>query len=884
MKPPIDAERFRRAEEMFHELLELDDDERDRRLASLSDEDFEMAMEMGSLLAAYEEPADLLDFSGRDAVAKELLGAEDDPWIDRRIGAYRLLEKLGEGGMGIVYLAHRVDEAYDQVVAIKLLRRSLAGEGLENRFRRERQILAQLDHPNIARLHDGGSTSDGVPFFVMDHVEGTALDRHCRDAGLGLRPRIDLFLDICSAVTYAHRHLIVHRDIKPSNILVTPDGVPKLLDFGIAKLMEEGGDAGATITAAGLAPLTPRYASPEQLRGEAITTASDVYSLGVMLYRLLTGRLPEPALSSAERLKASRNIDPAYLVGHSVVLWRRQLRGDLDVVLFKALAEDVGERYASVDALAEDLRRWADGRPILARPPAILYRLRKFAGRNRLAAGLIAALVALLVGYAATATFFSIRLANEHERVRAEQRRAEQASDFLAGLFDVADPESGRGGEITARQVLSRGAERARVELQDQPELQARVFFTIAGLYAKLGLFAETRQFFERCAELRSDLLGPDALETLVCRTELASAWLELGDFAQAEGILEDVERKIRLHGEIAGAERARILGLLGMTKMRRGDLSGARVAAQRSLALRQSEVTPDHLAIGNSYQLLGVIAANEEKVEQAGEFFAQAVASRSQVIGRLHPAQLASLKGLASIAQKQGDLGTAQRLGEEILTVEVETWGEEHPRVAFSLSNLGMVAMEQGDLRRADSLLHRALEIRRTLLGPEHPSISPSLTTLAALRQRQGRPQEAEALYREALDLARTTFGQRSPTLGRILEPFGNLLLNLRRATEAEAVLRQAYDLRREALGSTNPLVLRTGAALGGSLLALDRFEEAEPLLLNHYQWLEEQGDASATARAAESLVELYERWSRDGAAAEFRRVVEAQGEGLND
>lgn len=885
MPASIDPERFRRAEAILHELFEVELEERDRRLAALAEEDAAMAEDVRSLLAADEQPAELLDLSARrildHGTSEE---PETDSWIGRRVGAYCLLSKLGEGGMGVVYLASRADEVYDNAVAIKLLRGSLAGEVLESRFRRERQILAQLDHPNIARLHDGGSTPDGVPYFVMDYIEGTALDHHCDNSDLDLRARIDLFLQVCSAVAYAHRRLIVHRDIKPGNILVTTDGVPKLLDFGIAKLVEGDGESETTVTDAGQRPLTPRYASPEQIRGEAITTASDTYSLGVSLYRLLTGRLPSPASSKEETPRPSRNIAPDSVGGRVGASWERQLRGDLDIVLLKSLAADPEERYASVESLVEDLNRWLDGRPILARPPSTLYRLRRFAGRNRLASGLIAALVTLILGYAATATIFSLRLASEHQRVQVEQQRAEQASDFLAGLFDVADPESGRGSEITAQQVLSRGAERAERELQDQPELQARLFFTIGGLYAKLGLFADAQRLFERSVELRTGLLGPDHLETLVARTEFASTSLELGDFAMGEEVLEDVELRFEQLVLPADTERARNLRLLGAAKIRRGDLSGAKGVVEQSLTLRQAASEPDPLAIGNSLHLLGLIAINEEELDRAKDLLTQAVASRSQIIGRLHPNQLASLKSLASIAQDQGDLTAAQGLGEEILALEVGLWGEEHPKIAFSLSNLGMVAMERGDLEQAESLFQRALEMRRTLLGPEHPSVGPSLSLLAALRDRQGRSQEAEQLYREALLLARNTFGPRSPILGRILEPLGKLLLRLERPLEAEAFLREGYELRLEALGSSNLLVVRTGAALGESLVALRRFDEAEPLLLDHLRWLEERGDTSVTVQAAERLVVLYESWSRTDRAVELRRMVEAVSGGFSE
>ncbi len=884
MANPADPNQFQQAEEAFHRILDLKPEERAGELAVLEAANAALAAEVRSLLVVYERPPSLLK-TKRRPVGEE---SEADLWVGRRVGAYRLLRKLGEGGMGVVYLAQRADDEYDSAVSIKLLRHALGGEKLESRFRRERQILAQLDHPHIARLHDGGTTADGVPYFVMEFIEGTALDQHCDQARLDLRGRLKLFLQVCSAVTYAHRRLIVHRDIKPANILVTADGLPKLLDFGIAKLLEEDGrDGEATLTEAGMRPLTPSYASPEQLRGEAITTASDIYSLGVTLYRLLTGRVPKRDSPAGDFPKASRSIEPDFLAeregaGRTGGAWRKAMDGDLDVILLKVLALDADDRYSSVDSLAEDLRRWLEGRSILARPPTPLYRLRKFAGRNRLSTALVAILATVLLGYAATATYLVVRLSAEHERVQLEQQRSEQAANFLAKTFEIANPQSGRGAEITARQILSHGAERVGEELAEQPQLQARLFSTIAGLFDKLGLYAEALPLLKKSAELSAQQLGENHLTTLKTRSELGALQVETGDFESAEALLDETVRRLRQLGARAEPELASGLTRLGFTRIRRGDFAPARQAIEESLELHRRLPEPDPVKIGDALHLLGLIASNQGDEGRAEEFFRQAVASRAEVVGRLHPDQLASLKSLAKIAQSKNDFETSRSLGEEVLALEVELWGEEHPKIAFTLTNLGLDAMGSGDLERAESLFVRALEMRRKLLGAQHAAVSPSLSMLASLRVRQERLPEAEELYRESLRLARAAFGAKSPILSNILQPLGQLLIQTGRARDAEPLLRDAYELRREKMGPTNSLVVSTGGVLADCLSAQQHFAEAEPLMLAHYRQLEAQGDSSALAKAAAAVSELYARWPRAEKAYEFHRIAEAMEQRL--
>jgi eukaryotic-like serine/threonine-protein kinase len=534
----IDHQRWQRASHYLDQALELPPREREACLSSLRAEDPEVAADVEALLAEHRQLSaeGFLDASASVQTPPPSLAGVT-------IGAYTLLSPIGHGGMGSVWLAERSDGRFEGRAALKLLNAALVGRAGEERFKREGTILARLTHPHIARLIDAGVTGTGQPYLVLEHVDGRHIDRYCDDERLGIEDRIRLFLNVQSAVAHAHANLIVHRDLKPSNVLVTASGQVKLVDFGIAKLLEDDRENPATLlTVEGSHALTPKYAAPEQVTGGRITTATDVYALGVLLFELLSGRHPTgvDARSPAEFVKAVADTDPTRLSAAvhdaadpaaSATLavqrattpdrLRRILRGDLDTILGKALKKNPAERYASVAEFADDLRRFLDDQPIGARPDALGYRVAKFARRHRhiLAAATIA--VALVVGLVA---FYTVQLTRERDRARLEADKASKVSELLTGLLTGADPyRTPDAKEPTVQNLLDIGAERIARDLADRPELQTEMFTVIGRTYQRMGLRDKALPLLEQALAIGRRTFGTENAHVAQSLNDLGS-------------------------------------------------------------------------------------------------------------------------------------------------------------------------------------------------------------------------------------------------------------------------------------------------------------------------------------------------------------------------
>ncbi|MEW5915180.1 MAG: serine/threonine-protein kinase [Gemmatimonadota bacterium] len=502
--------------------------------------------------------ADRSDGDGRlagligGAAASLVQHDEPAPWDGRVIGSYRLVREIARGGMGTVYLAERADAAYEARVAIKFARGVVAGHEVVRRFLAERQILADLEHPRIARLLDGGATDDGTPFLVMEYIDGEPIDAYADSRNLDVPARLALFRSVCDAVQHAHRRLVVHRDIKPSNILVGPDGTPKLLDFGVAKLLDPSVDGGTKTSHAG-GLLTPAYASPEQVRGDTVTTATDVYALGVLLYRLLTGVLPygagtrsgidlshaildeSPAPPSRSQVRSAPNetFGPA-----------RTLNADIDAIVLTALEKEPSRRYPSVEHLSDDIARYLERKPVMARPATRTYQVRKFISRYRRA---VVATTATFVAGLGLVAFYTIRLARERDVALQETRKAEQVTAFLERLFAMSDPSEARGNTITAREVLDSAAARAPNELAQQPEVQAALLYTLGGVYANIGLEKGARPILERALALRLGIANASRPSLGEFLRRLGDVEIALGRFDSATALLRSAVSRLEL-------------------------------------------------------------------------------------------------------------------------------------------------------------------------------------------------------------------------------------------------------------------------------------------------------------------------------------------------
>ncbi|HLA79131.1 MAG TPA: serine/threonine-protein kinase [Vicinamibacteria bacterium] len=737
--------------------------------------------------------------------------AAEAPRPGARVGPYRLERELAQGGMGTVYQAVRADDAYRKQVAVKLLRAPVPAPELLARFRAERQILAQLDHPHIARLLDGGRTKDGVPYLVMEFVQGQPITESCDRRRLAIAERVRLLATVCAAVQYAHQNLVIHRDLKPSNILVGEDGLPKLLDFGIAKLLRADGE-GPTVafTQTAVRLMTPEYASPEQIRGEPVSTASDVYSLGVLLYELLTGQRPhrletgslqemeqrvcrEEAVRPSEtvrRLGGKRAQEIADRRGVRPEQLVRRLGGDLDNITRKALEKEPARRYASADQLAQDLGRHLDGHPVLARPDTLRYRAGKFVRRHRASVAVAAVFSLLLASFGVSMAVQASRLASERNKALVAEREARQVSSFLTELFRISDPSESRGNAVTAREILDRGAERIGSDLKDQPLVQAALMDTMGVVYRKLGLRTQAADLLQSALDTRSRLLGEMHLDTAKSLNDLAEILRE------------------------------------------KGDLQGAEPLYRRALEVRTRLLGPLDPAVGESCNNLGLLLESKNQLQESEALYLRALEIYAKTLGEHHPKRLVTLANLGQLLRGRGDSAGAEKLYREVLRAREATLGHDHPQVANSLSMLGSLLNAKGQYAESESVLRESLRLRRKLLGDEHPDVASSLNNLASLLQDKGDLNAAEATYREALALQRKLSGNRHMDVAVTLNNLATLLEDRGDAVEAEALYRESLSIRHQQLGSEHPSVARAMHNLGRALVSDGKLGEGGTLL----------------------------------------------------
>ncbi|MCB1034639.1 MAG: serine/threonine protein kinase [Acidobacteria bacterium] len=807
----MNAEEWARLEAAFVELTELDPGDRAERLSRWKAEEPKLAVELSAMLAEHEADRPLSAESLLPSGEPEAL--DPDPWTGRRVGGYQLEGLLGGGGMGAVYGAHRADGVFEQRVAVKLMHRWLqAGEG-EERFRLEQRILARLEHPNIARILDGG-VADGVPFLVMERVDGEPLTRFADSRQLSVEERLRLFVDVCRAVHAAHRQLVVHRDLKPANVLVTEAGLVKLLDFGIAKLLEAEGSLPVAATRTGLRLLTPEYASPEQVLGQPVTTATDVYGLGLLLYELLTGTRAQAIESSSptgiERAVCREAPEPPSRRVASAALAKR-LRGDLDVILATCLAKEPERRYASAEELALDLERHLSGLPVQARRESFGYLAGKFVRRNRLAvaaaslatAGLVVGLVLALAGM--------VRAQRAEERAAAEAEAARQTSDFLVELFRVSDPIA-RPEELSARELLERGAARLEGPQEEvPPALRARLLGTLAHIYLNLGVSSRSVQLFEAEVAAREALgEGPGTEALGRARSLLAAAKYKDGDYAGAEAVARQALADLEA---VFGPDALQILEALqslGIALWYEGDFAGARRHLTRALdieerAIRDGGAQEDRrlVAILNN---VAILDAQLGDLDRAEERYRRALEVLEKTRGPRHPDVAGTLNNLALVEKDRGQAVEAVALHERALSIRLEAFGEESEDVAESRNNLGDALVEAGQPARALTLFEEALAVRIPHLGEDHPLTLSTRFNLARALAGVGRADEAEAKLEALVPVFERVFGADHFNLSFPFEALADLCLERDPGPRCVELAQRAWELRDKTSGSDAP------------------------------------------------------------------------------
>lgn len=899
MTEPLPAERWARVEALFAEALERPQGERSAWLAEACGDDETLRGEVESLLEASASGlTDRLSVVGR--VADELMAATGSTAVGERLGAYRLEEQIGRGGMGVVYRGSRADGAFEQTVAVKVLPGAMFSPERRDRFANERRILAGLEHPNIARLLDGGTTPEGVPYVIMEYVDGVPLDVHVREGELELEDRIWLFLQVCDAVGYAHRQLVVHRDLKPSNILVTGDGTPKLLDFGIAKLTgvdPEGGTATRTRL------MTPRYASPEQLLGQPLGTPTDVYSLGLVLYEVLAGEHPrapkrEPGAGERDgegRSSTGEASGPTALI-HAVlegeppapssVSGDTRLRGDLDTVVLKALRREPEERYDSVRALADDLERYLTGRPITARPPALAYRARKFVARNR---GAVAAAAVALLLLLAQAGLFASRLARERDAAQREAERAALTLDFLTDLLGGADPFVSASPDMSALDLLAQGTTGLEddPELADEPAVRAGILTAVGNVYEKLGASDSARALFQRSLAVREAAFGPASLET-------ARGLSELGGLLTAMNELDEARTVLRRALEIRKADLAPNhpdvavdLGQLASLEKRAGHFELADSLFREAVAVFEDPVEPRDPLEATLRSNHGLLLLALDRPEDAEAALREALAMRRELYGDRHPEVAVVTGHLATVHEVVGRYATADSTYRALLDWGPDVLGEDSSWITTWLNNHAVVLKELGRTEEALEIQQEVLRRRRAEEGPEGSGVAQALNNLANLYTDAGRLGDAEAALGDALDLNRAIFGDDHPGVATNLNNLATLAWrrgDFRRAAELQE---QVLDMDRRQLGEDHEYVAGDLTALGRYLLYGGEVAAAEdPLRAGMDKMLEVRGeDHLATANSMTAYADWLIAVGRGAEAADLaRRALEIRAAVLAD
>jgi serine/threonine protein kinase/tetratricopeptide (TPR) repeat protein len=833
---------------------------------------------------------------------------DEDSAVDlagERIGPYRIVRSLGRGGMGEVFLAERADEQFRQQVAIKLVRRGLLSRHVQGRLKLERQILATLDHPNIARLFDGGTTTDGTPYIVMEYVDGEPIDIYCDSRSLGVEQRLRLFQVVCSAVHRAHQNLIVHRDLKPSNILVARDGSPKLLDFGIAKMLDDRTMMHTmAVTQADYRVLTPDHASPEQIRGDPITTASDTYVLGVVLYELLCGCKPFTLkgnrLGDLERAICEETPPlPSMVVqaredgpgiarqrGTSPARLRRELAGDLDNIVLMAMRKEAERRYSSVEQFAADVQRHLDGMPVLARADAWSYRAGKFLKRHALVTGLATAFVALLIGFSITTYVQSGRIAQERDLARAErsraqtaQRRAEAVSEFLIDSFRQADPSHARGKEITAREILDTGAARITRELGAQPDLQATLLDTIGSVYLSLDLPADAQPLIEQGLAVRRRLYGEQHLDVASSLYSLNRVHEKKGDLKTAEALAVD---GLAINSLLTGndsLETAGSLCRLGVIQHARGDLANAERHLEQCLRIRTARLGPNHELLTVPLDNLARLAQDRRDFVTAERLYRAAIAIDVRNHREKHPQYVRHLHNLATALHGHGNLDAAEPLYRETVELFRQILGPQHSETLDASANLGRLLKDRGRYDEAQQTYETALAASRKAHPEPHVDVAHLLTDLGRLALERKQYDEAEARYKEALRIYHATLPSGHGYTAAALTTLGRTQLEAKRPRDAEATLKLALEEWSKQWGTDSSWYALARAFLGRAYAMQGRLAEAEPALLETYPVLvRARMDQEHTSAVRRWIEELFRVTGRPQQAQAYFQQVQAQ------
>ncbi|MEO8277043.1 MAG: serine/threonine-protein kinase [Thermoanaerobaculia bacterium] len=845
-----DPVRFAQARAHFEEIADLPSGARTLALSRLRNEAPDLAATVEELLAADDAAGDSFLAGSAAAFDPLLVGealAAAEPGAQSasppspavaagdRVGPYQVRELLGRGGMGEVWEAGRADGQFDQTVALKLLKRGMDSEEVLRRFLRERQILARLEHPNIARLLDGGLASDGRPYLVLERVHGAPIVDWCASRHADLATRLRLVIAVAEAVDLAHRNLVVHRDLKPSNLLVDDSGTVKLLDFGIAKILT-GEEAAGELTRLEDRALTPAYAAPEQILGRPATTATDVYSLGVVLFELLTGKLPHTR-STSSQLGLAQEVERETLTRPSRVVAEsgnaraaRALTGDLDTIAMKALAREPERRYGSIAALAEDLRRYLDGRPVMARPDNALYRAGKFVSRHRLAAGAAALVAAALVFGLSLALWQARRAERNALTAAANAQRAERVKEFLIGLFEVADPEQS-GGNVPARELLEQAGKRLETELAADPLIRAELLEAVARIDRSLGLLEPAASLAEKSLAIRLEKLPAGHSAIAASRATLGNIHVYEGKLEAASTDLEAAVHQLEASEPPQSLLLARVRSDYASALFWKGRAEESEKLERQVWQTYARELGPDDLQTAIHLRNLAVVLDELDRLDEAEKAYRDSQATVERVLGPDHPNTAASYVNLAVLLERRGKLDEAEALLKHALAIRREKLGGSHTATGQSLQLYALFLMNRGRDEESEAIYREARALFAAI-NPRHFEVGKCDNGLAILAGRRGDHASAERLLLSVVDLFREQLGDSHKFVWQVKGNLAREIAAQKRYAEAEAIQRTVAAKLEEITGPKSDETADALANLAQTVIALGRQAEAAPLL----------------------------------------------------
>lgn len=830
----MNQDRLNKIRELFDKASNLNAVEREVFLNQECANELELKKEILSLLDSLENTKDFLEEAL--TIVEQNKNNFTDPYIDKQIGNYLIDGEAGVGGMGIVYTGRRNDKEFEQKVAIKILKHGITSEYLLKRFQIERQTLANLQHQNIARLLDGGRTIDGLPYLVMEFIDGIPITDFCHQKKLSLEEKLKLFREVCTAVQYAHQNLIVHRDLKPGNILVTKDGIPKLLDFGIAKLIdEELVDNNEDLTRTGVWHLTPEYASPEQIKGEKITTASDIYSLGVLLYQILTGYQPykisnnSPAAISkiiteeiiqkpSEKVKdKSREHAESNLFLNDKI--SNQLKGDLDNIVLKAMHKDPARRYVSVEQFSEDIRRHLSGLPVIAQKDTAGYRLSKFIQRHKVgfisSVGFIVFLIINLIAIIWQANI----AANERDKAKLEAQKVETVNKFLLDMLSSVDPtEIGR--DVKVYDVLRKSALGVEKGFKDQPGIEASIQKTIGKTLTSLGEYDEAKPHLLRSLLLNERVYGKQSNQASESNYELALYYHWIGELKTADSLYKKSLQIFKRNSDVSKRSLASTLNDYGILKSDFAEFDESKKMYEESLNIL---------------------------LENYGE--------KDRDVASLY-------NNLAIVMQAQKDLDGAEKYFHKALELNIELFGENRPEVSSNYNNLAYIYIDKGDFTRAEEYFIKSLELKKKYYGADHSYVGFAFLNLGGLEFRIGKINESEKYILDAIKNLKKSVNEDHIWLGLAYYWYGKILIEKSKYSEAETYLRKSLTINKKNYPKDHPNIISSSAELGVVSFHLGKFAEAEKLLVYGYNGVKSlKGEKDHnTIRFLDYLVQLYQ------------------------